>query len=473
MKPSPFPFKANRMPPLLRRVFATVFAVAIAGSTIAEGATPQVATAPPFEFRPGDRCCVIGDSITHGGEWLRFVELYYLTRFPTLRFDLFNCGIGGDTADGALRRLDWDVLERNPTSAILMLGMNDVWFENGKLIGPGDYIRDIKKLLVRLAAADCRVLLMSPSIYDGTAKNETSLAPRREGLEPYVEELHKLAAERKIPFLDIHTPMQQLTRAMQAKDPALTLLAQDRVHPNQAGNLEMASVFLKFQQVPSQVSSLVLDAARRQALPQIDCQIKDLVFGTDGLSVSVLEKALPFPMKNIHPQSLEWVPWEQEFNQEMFRVTGLAPGDYELKIDDIVVTRCSSAEWESGINLAKFSVTPQQRQAEEIDRLQLQRFEIFSQKIRWMLMLEFGELHKVFPPDDTKAPQPAIEAFLKLIPDPEQRAREQQKYQHYLDLKANQSKFLDQAQKLMDQIRSNQASRWHHYEIRSMQGVHL
>lgn len=87
-------------------------------------ATCLVIDAP--QFQPGDRWCVLGDSITHSGSYHKFVELYYFTRFPTQPLDMINCGIAGDTAPGAVRRLQWDCLAARPTVVSVMLGMNDV-----------------------------------------------------------------------------------------------------------------------------------------------------------------------------------------------------------------------------------------------------------------------------------------------------------------------------------------------------------
>ena len=70
----------------------------------------QEQVCPVPRFQSGDRWCVLGDSITHGGFYHRYVELFYLTRFPSLQLDVTNCGIAGDTAAGGEKRLAWDCL---------------------------------------------------------------------------------------------------------------------------------------------------------------------------------------------------------------------------------------------------------------------------------------------------------------------------------------------------------------------------
>ena len=60
-------------------------------------------------FKAGDRVAFVGNSITDGGHYHSYIWLYYMTRFPMARMWMANCGIGGDTAENILARLDGDV----------------------------------------------------------------------------------------------------------------------------------------------------------------------------------------------------------------------------------------------------------------------------------------------------------------------------------------------------------------------------
>ncbi|MEZ0276020.1 MAG: GDSL-type esterase/lipase family protein, partial [Roseimicrobium sp.] len=93
-------------------------------------ALPARSQTAPKPFADGDTVCFLGDSITHGGNWHRYIELFYVSRFPERKVNIVNCGIGGDRADGALKRLDWDVLVHQPTVIVIMLGMNDIGHAN-------------------------------------------------------------------------------------------------------------------------------------------------------------------------------------------------------------------------------------------------------------------------------------------------------------------------------------------------------
>ena len=59
----------------------------------------------PF-FKDGDTICFLGDSITHGGQYHEFLQLFYATRYPELNLSFHNCGISGDNATGMIERFE-------------------------------------------------------------------------------------------------------------------------------------------------------------------------------------------------------------------------------------------------------------------------------------------------------------------------------------------------------------------------------
>ena len=77
-------------------------------------------------FESGNTICFLGDSITHGGQYHEFLQLFYATRYPNLKLTFHNCGISGDNAEGIIHRLDKDVFIHKPSHVFLMTGMNDV-----------------------------------------------------------------------------------------------------------------------------------------------------------------------------------------------------------------------------------------------------------------------------------------------------------------------------------------------------------
>src|SRR4051812_4621054 len=84
----------------------------------------QGADADGFFFKPKDRIVFLGDSITEQYDYTNVVEYYLVTRFPTWDLQVYNAGIGGDTAGGGNGRAVRDVLSEKPTAVTINFGMN-------------------------------------------------------------------------------------------------------------------------------------------------------------------------------------------------------------------------------------------------------------------------------------------------------------------------------------------------------------
>jgi lysophospholipase L1-like esterase len=90
----------------------------------------------------------VGDSITAGGRWDEW--------FPEERSR--NLGVGGDTTDAVLARLD-EVIALDPRTVVLLIGTNDLaWRRSAEHI-----VRNIETILVTLRKAlpDAQLLLQS------------------------------------------------------------------------------------------------------------------------------------------------------------------------------------------------------------------------------------------------------------------------------------------------------------------------
>jgi lysophospholipase L1-like esterase len=134
-----------------------------------------------FPLVPDD-IVFLGDSITEGAPW---EEL-----FPDLR--VRNRGVGGDTADGVLARLD-QVTRAEPAKVFLMIGTNDV-FRGDSEAEIVAHIIDILEQLKR-DAPDTEVYLESV----------LPRAPRyRESLEALNARLAEVALERGAAWVDLY-----------------------------------------------------------------------------------------------------------------------------------------------------------------------------------------------------------------------------------------------------------------------------
>lgn len=348
-------------------MYSVVLAVACLGGS---GAAADL-------FKDGETVCFLGDSITKSHPFPSMIYAYYLTRFPERTLHFVNAGVAGDTAGGALGRLEEDVVTKSPTAVVIMLGMNDV--------GRGNYVAEptarqreaqanslsayqtnLATLLGRLTReTDARLILLTPSPFDQTCVNDqnNNQPGCNDALGRCAEIVRTLAPEYQAQVVELHAPMTALNLEQQKSDPAYTLIGPDRVHPGLAGNFVMAWLFLKAQGAPALVSHVTFDAAAGRATDVANATVTAVGRKGEGWTFSVLEKALPYPVDARLLGLLDQLPVERDLDQETLCLKGLPEGAHELLIDGVPVACHTAAEWAAGVNLALNPAAPQVKQA--------------------------------------------------------------------------------------------------------------
>lgn len=388
----------------------------------------RAADPAPGLFCDQDRWAVVGDSITQAGTYYAWIYLYYATRFPSLTLDTYNCGISGDSAQGALRRYDWDIQPHNANVATIMLGMNDV---SRSLYGeenPSEatltqranalaaYRANMTKLAGKLKADGARLIFVTPTPFDETA----DLSPARQtGVNGALGEcaafLRELAATTGSSLIDLHGPMTALNLRLQKDDTKATIIGPDRIHPKPPGHFLMAYYFLKAQSAPSLVSSVDIDGAALRLKKAENAEVTDLTAKEGVIEFTSFEKSLPYPIDDDVRTALAWVPFLQDFNQQILRVTGLMPGSHTLVIDGEPVGAFDAAEFTAGINLATLSSTPQARQSAAILDLVRQWQKIIASRSRGIAEVEHRLLKNEPRPITLEAVRPQLEAQLEKL----------------------------------------------------------
>jgi lysophospholipase L1-like esterase len=431
-------------------------------------------------FTDGDRWCVLGDSITHAGSYHKDVELFYLTRYPDKKLEVINCGIAGDSAEGALKRLGWDCLSNRPTVVSLMLGMNDV---KGVLYAsnPDPAIMEKRKaanaaygtnmttLCSRIVGGGARLILITPSPYDDTAADSDTLKfasnhpGQAEALRGYAGRVKELGSILGVPVVDFNIPMSTITAMHQKTNSSFTLIGKDRVHPGPVGHLVMAYEFLKAQGVDGTVSVMTVDASGGRDLGSSNCSISDIKTGGEGVSFRCLEKSLPYPLTKEQQPALELIPFIREFNMETLRIAGLPQGDYVLTIDDRKIRNYSAAQLNEGVNLALETNTPQALQSAEV-LASLGKKWVGADKIRTIVFNEFYAL-----PD---APRPLTDATYVLQKYEEKLAASKSTNtyftkirEHYLEYKSREAGDHREIQDALEQARKVAIPREHTFLV--------
>ncbi|RVU00979.1 hypothetical protein EOD41_10135 [Mucilaginibacter limnophilus] len=345
-------------------------------------------------FKQNDRVMFVGNSITHGGRYHDYIWLYYMTRFPNLRFTILNGGVGGDIIANINNRLEEDIFTKKPNTIILTFGMNDSgYFQymtsdvakvSDRLVFQSDSA--FKLVINKLNQhPEIKKILMSGSPYDLTTtgvKNE-GWKPKSATFERIVQIQIAAAKANNWPFVDIYHQMEQLNNENQKTDPNFTLSGTgDRIHPESYGHLVWAYLYLCDQGLKGlPVADFTVDAAQKRTTETSNCTINNIAGDQNNLSFNYLAKSLPFPIdeekhngdKQAASAALKYIPLMDDLNREMLRVKNLTGKNYELKIDGKLMARFAAADLANGINMAMIKTTPQYLQAMQILKLNEER----------------------------------------------------------------------------------------------------
>jgi len=362
-------------------------------------------------FKENDRVVFLGNSITDGGHYHSYIWLYYMTRFPDMRFTILNAGVGGDRAEEMFKRLDGDVFSKRPTVLITTFGMNDTGyfeynqpgaeeFADKKVQESYDWYKKIEERFKKLP--NTRIVLMGSSPYDETAiiDGNTPFKNKNKAMIRIVDFQEKSARENGWEFIDLNKPMTEIGQMKQKDDPYFALCGNDRIHPDNDGHMVMAYLFLKDQGfVGKQVAEMDIDASKTVINKSTNCSISDLKKTSTGISFDYLAESLPYPLDTIargwgsnksQAKAIDIVPFMEEMNREILKITGLK-GNYRLLIDNEEIGIWSANDFAKGINLASLDNTPQYQQALSIMYLNEERWEI-ERRFRDYAWMEFNYL---------------------------------------------------------------------------------
>ncbi|MHC5162576.1 MAG: SGNH/GDSL hydrolase family protein, partial [Planctomycetota bacterium] len=335
----------------------------------------------PIQLEDGDAFVFVGDSITHQCLYTQYVEDYYYTRYPSKRIHFHNAGVSGDVANDVLIRMEEDVTGYRPKYASVLIGMNDGHYTPFAHNILETYKRDMTRLVEQLEAAKIRPILMTPTMFD--LRPVLMTGGSLEGKD--ADQVHynatlaffgmwalETANERGLGFVNMHEPLNRITRENRSDDPGFTLI-EDSVHPGPGGQLVMALAFLKDVGAEPVVSAIHIDVQDDEW---------NLIEAKNGAFEKTDEDTIRF---RFTANSLPWVVPEEAaagfeladagglMSQETVRITGLEPGAYDLRIDGKGIGSYSHLQLASGVELQDNELTPQYQQALKVAALNKER----------------------------------------------------------------------------------------------------
>ena len=227
-------------------------------------------SAPGADGPPNSsRIVFLGDSITHSGEYVTYLEASLLTHFPEREHEIIDVGLPSETVSGLSEpghaggafprpnlheRLDRVLQKLKPNLVIACYGMNDgIYYPFGEDRFAA-FTNGILRLRQKVLASGADIIHLTPPVFDAVPlKGKTLPAGLKEYRQPYVGYDDALArysewllSQRTNAWqvIDIHGPMKRELERRRQQNPSFAFAA-DGVHANAEGHLIMTKQILR------------------------------------------------------------------------------------------------------------------------------------------------------------------------------------------------------------------------------------
>jgi lysophospholipase L1-like esterase len=338
----------------------------ILAETVAE-LKPEKAPEPPgLLLKQGDRLAICGDSITEQKMYSRIMETYLTVAVPDLGVTVRQYGWSGETAPGFLGRMKNDCLRFNPTVATTCYGMNDHGYRPYD-DSIGKRYREASLGIVKMFKdAGVRVVQGSPGCIgkkpgwsqsqEATVKNMNLnlCALRNIGIE--------IARSEQVAFADVFMPMIGAgVEAFKKYGDDFAVAGKDGVHPDWAGQLIMASAFLKGLGLDGEIGTFTVDLKSGEASVSRGHELKSCKNGR----IEIKSSRYPFCAPETDPSKdnniragMALAPFNRDLNRLLLTVKNGTANHYQITWGGEKKSY-SADRLAKGVNLAReFSKNP-------------------------------------------------------------------------------------------------------------------
>lgn len=201
-------------------------------------------TGSELKIKNGESLAFLGDSITQQG-WTNPYGYLHLVgtalKSKGVEIKIIPAGISGHKSTNMNARMERDVVKKNPVWMTLSCGVNDVW-HGARGVKLEDYKKNIRQIVDKALAANIQVYIMTSTMVTENPKHKNNLK-----LDEYNKFLKELAAEKKLPLVDLNAAMKKVLADTQKAYPGVktNFLTVDGVHMGPLGNMMMAGTILK------------------------------------------------------------------------------------------------------------------------------------------------------------------------------------------------------------------------------------
>lgn len=207
-------------------------------------------------FSDFDRIVFAGDSVTDmgserpvgeglfdnlGRSYVRVIENMLMAWYPKLNIRITNSGISGNTSKDLLERFDRDVVELNPQWVSICIGINDVWRQfdvpacRDYAVSVEEYEKNLETMILKIRGKVKGIFICTPYYIE---PNKSDLMRNR--MDEYIKVCKYLAQKYNGELVDFQGMYDEFCKYKHS-----SIIAWDRVHPNQMGATLMAKEFLK------------------------------------------------------------------------------------------------------------------------------------------------------------------------------------------------------------------------------------
>lgn len=311
-----------------------------------------------YALRDGDTVAFLGDSITAARGYSKIVEHYTLMRFPERRVRFFNAGLGGDTAEGCLKRIQSEVFDQGATVVTVAFGVNDIgWGMKADAEHKQRYLDGIRTIIEQCKAHGVRPIICSPAI---TAESPDTA--EKGFLQTMTDEGLALAKSLGAQTIDLQRGMRDIQRRVvqtneKESDPKkhTRLHVEDGVHLNDLGQLAMGYAMLKGLGAPEDISSCTLDAGKNGPVQTEGCVISEVKRQPEGITFTRLDGGLPLNLGALSGLQYRWIPIPEGIDRYMLTITSLPKGEYEIRVGDRLIGKTNAGQFARGLNLCSMT----------------------------------------------------------------------------------------------------------------------
>ena len=190
----------------------------------------------------------LGDSITAAGAgpkgYISMIREQLSAKHPDLAVECLGAGISGNKVPDLQKRVEKDVIAKQPTIVVIYIGINDVWHgekDPARGTDPERFDGGLREVIGKITAAGARVVLCTPTVIGEKKEGANSLDAK---LDQYADISRKVAKELELPLCDLRKAFVTEIGANNPDNAERGVLTSDRVHLNEAGNRFVAKTML-------------------------------------------------------------------------------------------------------------------------------------------------------------------------------------------------------------------------------------